>query len=127
MTFSELLVEIQKLKREEHRLQTEDNLEVVIAKDCLEPVVKVLTEYFGPPLKPQGDAPSREAKERAAPHGGIRKEQTMFFRQGEGVSECALFWPWGSGTRVTVKIIQSKSSGADAGLFGALKGLFGSK
>ena len=124
MTFPELFLEIQKLKRDEQRLRTADYLEVVIAKDHFKPLNEILTAYFGPPLKPEGQAPSGEAIRQAAPHGGIRKDQTMYFREGDDLSQYALVWPWGSGNRVTVKIIQAKRSDLKGGWQGFLTGLF---
>ena len=124
MTFPELLAEVKKIKHEELRAQSEDYLEVVIAKDTLEPLHKILTAYFGSPFKPEGQAPSGEASRRAKPYGGIRKDQTMYFRQDGDHSECALLWPWGNGIRITVKVIQSKSSAPESDGKSFLKNLF---
>ena len=129
MTFPALLAEIQKIKAEERREQTAEYLEMVIAKGALESLHKILTAHFGPPLKPEGSAPSGEANREAKPYGGIRKDQTMYFRRDAEHNECALLWPWGGGARITIKVIQSKSSGAEAstGLLGALGNLFSRK
>jgi len=127
MTFIELIAEVKKLKCEEQRVHSEGLLEVVIAKDDMEPLHKVLLAYFGSSLKPEGQAPSGEAKRQAAPYGGIRKDQTMYFRHEGGFSECALLWPWGSGTRITVKIIQDRSSSTEGDGKGFLANLFGHK
>jgi len=127
MIFSELLAEIQKLKREEQRAQTEEYLEVVISKDSLESLNKVLSGYFGPPLKPEGHAPSGKANRHAKPYGGIRDDQTMYFRQGEGYSEYAFLWPWGNGIRVTAKIIRTEGPSPKDGGKGFFVRLFGIK
>lgn len=125
MTFSELLAEIQKLRREEQRSLTEDYLEIVVSKDGLDPLNKVLAGYFGSPLKPEGSAPSGEANRHAKPYGGIRKDQTLYFRQAEGYSEYAFLWPWGSGTRITIKILRSRSPSPSMSPLGFLAKLFG--
>ena len=127
MTFTELLAEVPKLKCEEQRAQAADYLEVVVAPETLVSLHKILATYFGLPLKPEGHSPSGEARRYAEPYGGIRKDQTMYFRQDGDFSQCALLWPWGSGTRVTVKIIQSKGAGPAGGGKGFLAGLFGRK
>lgn len=127
MIFAELLTQVQKLKCEEQRVQTVDYLEVVMAKEGLESLHRVLEAYFGAPFKPEGHAPSREASQFAAPYGGIRKEQTMYFRQTGGVEECAFLWPWGSGTRITVKLILASSSGVEEKGKGFWSSLFGRK
>ena len=86
MTFQELLTQIQTLKIEESRAQTEDYFEAVISKEHLGSFHQILTSYFGPPLKPEGRSPSGEANRYAKPYGGIRKDQTMYFRRdGDGL------------------------------------------
>jgi len=123
MTFQEFLVQIQTIRIEESRAQTDEYFEAVIAKTGLDALHLLLTAYFGPPLKPEGCAPSWEASRRAKPYGGIRKDQTMYFRKDGEHSECALLWPWGSGTRITVKLTQSKGR-SSTGFLGLLKNLF---
>lgn len=124
MTFPDFLVEIQTLRIEELRAQGEEYFEAVISKADLDPLHKILMAYFGPPLKPEGQLPSGEANRRAESYGGIRKDQTMYFRQDGDHSECALLWPWGNGIRITVKVIQSKSPGPESDGESFLKNLF---
>ena len=124
MTFQDFLIQIQTIRIEESRAQTEKYFEAVISKANLDPLHKILTAYFGPPLKPEGCSPSGEANRRAKPYGGIRKDQTMYFRRDGDHCECALLWPWGSGARITIKVSQSKSSGSEGSWKDFLKNLF---
>jgi hypothetical protein len=125
MTFQDVLIQIQTLKVEESRGQTADYFEAVISKSGLDPLNKILTTYFGPPLKAEGRSPSAEAKEHAGPYGGIREDQTMYLRRDGDYAECALLWPWGSGNRITVKVIRSKGpEPVEGGWPGLLKNLF---
>ena len=125
MTFQDLLTQIQALKYEESRGQTADYFEAVISKAALEPLRALLTVYFDAPLKAEGRSPSAESKEQAGPYGGIRDDQTMYFRQDGEYSECALLWPWGSGNRITVKVIRSKGpEPVEGGWPGLLKNFF---
>jgi hypothetical protein len=125
MTFQELLAQIQTLKFEESRGQTPDYFEAVISKAALVPLRTILTAYFSEPLKDEGRAPSAKAKEHAGPYGGIREDQTMYFRQEGEYAECALLWPWGSGNRITIKVIRSKGpEPLEGGWPGLLKNLF---
>jgi len=123
MTFQEFIDQILTIRIEESRAQTNEYFEAVISKEGLDALHKILAEYFGPPLKPEGAAPSLKAKQIAAPYGGIRKEQTMYFRQNGEHAECALLWPWGSGARITIKVSQAKDSGS-GGMFGWLNKIF---
>ncbi len=111
MTFQDFLNQIHSLRIEESRAHTEEYFEAVIDKSGLDSLHKILTAYFGPPLKPAGHVPSWKARRHAKPYGGIRREQTMYFRQDGNHSECALLWPWGSGARITIKVTQAKSPG----------------
>lgn len=106
MTFEELLRQMRGLRLEENRAAEADYCEVVIAKPQLEGLAAVLKEYFGAPLKPEGAQPTAEASLASAAYGGIRRDQTLYHRSGTSGQEVALLWPWGSGERVTVKIIR---------------------
>lgn len=127
MTFKDFLTQIQTIRIEESRAQTEEYFEAVISKPSLDPLHKILEAYFGPPIKPEGCPPSGEASRYAKLYGGIRRDQTMYFRRDGEHSECVLLWPWGSGVRITIKVIRSKSSGPATGLLGFLARFFGRK
>jgi hypothetical protein len=127
MTFQDFLAEMQTVKVEESRVRTEDYFEAVVSKAGLASLHKVLTSYFGPPLKPEGHPPCGKASRHAKPYGGIRKEQTMYFRQAEDFVEYAFLWPWGNGVRVTIKVIQSKSFDSGTGWKDFLKNIFAPK
>ena len=124
MTFRDLLAQIQTIKFEESRAQSEDYFEAVISKAGLDPLHKIFTAYFGFPLKPEGHSPSGEARRCAKPYGGIRKDQTMYFRQDGDYSECVLLWPWSGGDRITIKVSRSKNSDPEGGWKGFLEKLF---
>ena len=127
MTFQDLLIQIQTIRIEESRAQTDEYFEAVISKAGLDSLHKILTTYFGPPIKPEGRPSSGEANRRAKPYGGIRKDQTMYFRRNGDISECAFLWPWGSGTRITIKVSQSKRSVKTTPFASFLESLFGRK
>jgi len=127
MTFKDFLDQIRTLRVEELRTQTVEYFEAVIFTAGLDPWNKILTGYFGPPIKPEGSSPSGEADRHAKPYGGIRKDQTMYFRQEGDHSECALLWPWGNGTRVTIKISRSQCPDLKASWNFFLKNIFSRK
>ncbi len=124
MSFQEMLAEIQTLKLAEKRAQTADYLEVVVERDHLGSLCKILESYFGVPLKPEGQAPSGKASQLAEPYGGIREDQTMYCLQGAERDEFALLWPWGNGIRITAKIIQASPSPKPCGFAAFLSKLF---
>lgn len=107
MEFTQFLEEVKKIQCQEKRTQTADYVEVVVAKPHWPLMDQVLQSYFGMPLKPQGENPSRDADKCAKPYGGVRKDQTLYFQKSDTASYAALLWPWGSGSAVTLKIIRS--------------------
>lgn len=107
MTFPEFLEELNKIQCQEKRTQTPNYVEVVVAKPYWEALDQVLQNYFGQPLKPKGQNPSREADKCSKPYGGIRRDQTLYFKKNEAESFAALLWPWGNGNLTTLKIIRS--------------------
>lgn len=113
MEFSEFLQEIGKLQCHEKRTQTPNYVEVVVSEAHWETMDRVLESFFGAPLKPRGQNPSKEADRCAQPYGGIRRDQTLYFQRNETRAVyAALLWPWGNGTLTTLKIIASEGGGA---------------
>ena len=106
MTFDDLLIKLKEITHEELRQHEENYLELVFAKTDLGTVTSELNAYFGGPLKPEGEKPSKEAAQYSAPYGGILQGQTMYYHVKDQGAEAALLWPWGSGMSVTVKVIR---------------------
>ena len=127
MSFQKLLAAIQMLKLVEKRTEAADYLEVVVERDHLKPLSEALAAYFGVPLKPEGLAPSGKANQLAQAYGGIRADQTMYYRQSPEHDEFAFLWPWGNGVRVTLKIIQSPPSPKSCCFMSFLGRLLGNK
>ncbi len=113
MTYTELLEELKKMQIEEIRADSSEKLEFALRTDHLTQLNGILESYFGPPLKPLNERPSRQAIHYASPYGGIRRGQTLYCKEGDTVFDFALLWPWGDGTCVTVKIIQDEKSKFD--------------
>ena len=93
-------------------------------REHLASLCQLLEVYFGSPLKPEGQAPSGKANQLAQAYGGIRADQTMYWRQSSEHDEFALLWPWGNGVRLTAKIIQAPPSPQSCCFMSFLGGLF---
>ena len=106
MNFDELAQKLQSIPVDEERKRSEGYVEFVLSSRHLAQLYQVLEKYFGPPFKPPGVAPTKEAEDLARSYGGIMKHQTLYFLQRDGLANCAMIWPWGDGSRVTVKIAQ---------------------
>jgi hypothetical protein len=107
MTFEQLVQEVRALMAQDRKLE-ENYAEVVVGKEKLGNVNSKLESYFGPPFKPEGQAPSPEAAQYSKPYGGIAQNQTMYYHQKEQAYEAAMLWPWGSGAATTVKIFRKR-------------------
>ena len=107
MTFPELIADIKKLNLEETRTNTNHFFEFVIRTELANELNAALERYFGPPLKAAGEQPSKEASQTVASFGGIRKDQILYCVDHDKFLDCAMLWPWASGSLLTVKVIQN--------------------
>ena len=110
MSFPELLSNLRKQELQELRAHTDDYFEAVVSMSTLVTVEDVLMSHFGVPVKPAGVSASGEANRYSKPYGGIRKQQTMYYKAKDNGHECAFLWPWGCGTLVTLKVILNESA-----------------
>ncbi len=86
-------------------------LEAVIGTKDLELLNSILTKYLGPAAKESGKEGSLpiEIQKIVDSLGGLRKEQTFFYRQQGSVVLYAAIWPWESDpSKVTLKSGVSK-------------------
>ena len=107
--FSELTGQLKTAPMDELRKEAPGYLEFVLTTHELPGVYPILEDYFGPPFKPAGMAPSKEATLRTADYGGIEKQQTLYYVEDGGISSCAMIWPWQDKVRATVKVAQGET------------------
>ena len=108
VTYTELLTKIEKIPVAESRIDSAKIKEFVIKSDFVTELHLVFQDFFGEDFKAPGEDPSPVDKRRAAPLGGIREDQTLYYLEKEGYSHCAMLWPWNDGRRYTVKIAQNR-------------------
>lgn len=106
MTFVELIEKLKTIPCDEVRNESEGYYEFVISSQHLVHLYPIFEVYFGVPFKPQGISPSDKAKDVAKKYGGIQKQQTLYYFNLDGLSNCAMIWPWNDRSRATVKIAQ---------------------
>lgn len=106
ITFGEFLQQVKKVPIDEKRADLPDWLEVVLDKNQWNVLRPILEDYFGVPVKPQGQAPSIEERKITEDFGGIRPNQTLYRTERAGVRYVAMLWPWEDGNLITVKIGQ---------------------
>ena len=94
------------IEHEEIRNESETYLEIVFNTGVMAKIRPLLEDYFGPAFKQAGVKPEREANEVSKEYGGVQKEQALYYKNSQGISQIAMLWPWQDGKRITIKIIQ---------------------
>ena len=108
LTYDELLSEIDKVPVHEKRIEQPLMREFVIPFDSITPLHLTLQRFFGEEFKAPGENPTMVDKKRAAPWGGIRQDQTLYYTEDQGYANCAMLWPWQEGRLCTVKLARFK-------------------
>jgi hypothetical protein len=106
VTFPELVKQLKKIPFDEIRKESEGYFEIVLSTKHLINLYPIFESYYGVPFKPSGVAPSDKAQNLTRNYGGIQKQQTLYYVNRNGVSDCAMIWPWNDGSRSTVKMAQ---------------------
>lgn len=109
MTFPELIKNLKKIPFDEIRKEYEGYFEFVVSVKHLLSLYPLFEGYYGVPFKPAGIAPTPKAMSVTRNYGGIQTQQTLYFAsRPEGVSDCAMIWPWNDGQHATVKMARGK-------------------
>lgn len=114
MSFGALVQEVKGFPFQQVRYDYINYLELVIDLKYAKDLCLLLERHLGPPLKPMGREPSREAKQVTDPLGGIEKNQVLYCSRYERAAQCALLWPWADHDYVTVKIARLLESPREA-------------
>lgn len=104
MEFSEIKSEVKNAGLDNTRADNEDYFEAVVKKDSIDKVVQALEGKLGKAVWPSKERLSKEADKLVRNFGGLRKGQTLFFLNKDGISLFAMLWPWQDGERITVKL-----------------------
>ena len=108
MNFADLVREAQSLPLEQVRKNTYGYFECVIPVDQEKKLNPILERFFGPPFKPKNVAPNAQAKIISYDYGGIEKHQVLYYTEKDGLSNCAMIWPWNDGRLATIKVAQGE-------------------
>ena len=108
LTYNQLLTKIDQFPIFESRINQPQMKEFVISFDGITPLHLIFQKFFGPDFKAPGENPTLTDKKRSALWGGIRPNQTLYYREHNDYTNCAMLWPWEEGRLCTVKIVQYK-------------------
>jgi hypothetical protein len=99
------LLTLPTVKKHETRFKNE--VALVAAKSDLLAVADMVASHLGEAVKPaHGNLPAQlQASPLVAAMGGVRDNQTLYLEAlGAGLSIYVAFWPWGGGSRFTIKV-----------------------
>lgn len=102
--FKQLKAEVKKAELDSIRTETENYFEAVIKNSCLESLLRVLKNSFGPPAWPSRNKLSKEVEKIVSNFGSLRKGQTLYFSKQEDCLVFVMLWPWQDNERVTIKM-----------------------
>ena len=104
MSLKEIFEKFKSLDIQQTRSIEDDYVEVVLANVQANKWNRLLSDIFGPALKPAGKMPSEEMMHLTQSHGGLQENQTLFSKEIDGKTIIAMLWPWQDNMRTTLKI-----------------------
>jgi hypothetical protein len=104
MRLTEVFAKLQGLEIFENRTVTDDLVELVFENKQAKNWHEKLEAVLGPALKPEGASGNSQANQLTKAFGGIRKEQTLYYKTFGEYAVMAMFWPWGNGKCTSCKI-----------------------
>lgn len=108
MLFLDLVQETRQLNLTEIRKNDDGYFECVIPVRHEKELYPLFERFFGPPFKPKNVPPDERAQAVSYDYGGIEKHQILYYTERDGLSNCALIWPWNNGLSATVKLAQGR-------------------
>ncbi|MBD3243189.1 MAG: FMN-binding protein [Chitinivibrionales bacterium] len=100
----QLLEACKDLPIEERREVRGDYCEMVIYARDMDRWITSVSQVLGEAAKPMGQAPKAADSAITEKFGGIDKNQTLFRKDEQERATIAMFWPWGDGEHVTMKL-----------------------
>ncbi|MDP3790892.1 MAG: hypothetical protein Q8R38_02485 [Candidatus Omnitrophota bacterium] len=104
MDFVSMKTQIKNAGLDNIRTDNDDYLEAVIKRESIDNIIQALESVFGKPAWPSKDKLSSPVQKLVNDYGGLRKGQTLFSINGDGVLVFAMLWPWQDGERITLKM-----------------------
>ena len=111
VTLKEIIEKCRILRVITEREYSDECIELVIYKEEMAQWGKILEDILGPPVKPEGVAPRKKDRSLTENYGGITDNQVLFYHEFESVSVIVMFWPWGDGQSVTLKMVRLENRG----------------
>lgn len=109
-SLKEILIPCEGLEIYEKRYDSDEYCELVFFLKDQSAWVEKISETLGSPHKPLGVNPSSIQQQLTEQYGGIRKDQTLFFKEFKNGKVIAMFWPWQDKSHVTLRMVFEPAS-----------------
>lgn len=106
MRLTEVFAQLKGLEIFEERSATDELVDVVFETKNVSAWQERLESILGPALKPAGAKSNSQANQLAKPFGGIRPEQSLYYKPFGDYAVMAMFWPWQNGRCVSCKMFR---------------------
>jgi hypothetical protein len=106
MLLTQVFDQLQGLDIYEKRTATDELVDVVFENQHAAAWKERLVALLGPAIKGEGEKASAHANKITKAFGGIRPEQTLYYKDFGGYAVMAMFWPWQNGKCTTCKIFR---------------------
>lgn len=106
MDFIKIKNAVRDIHFEEIRLDKETYFEVVITKEELNKLKKILESFFGTAIFPSENKLPSEISQTISPFGAIWPGQTLYYSNDTENTVFAMLWPWQDNQHTTLKIIK---------------------
>ncbi|MEW6516030.1 MAG: hypothetical protein AB1439_03900 [candidate division FCPU426 bacterium] len=106
MRLTEIFQQLKGLEIFEERSATDELIDVVFENRISAAWQERLESILGPALKPQGQKADGQASKLTKAFGGIRPEQTLFYKNFGEYAVMAMLWPWGNGRCTSCKMFR---------------------
>lgn len=106
MEFVEVKDEVKKIQFDTLRMDCDNLLEAVVAKEELNTLVGSLEKFFGRPAWPSKNRMSLQMRKTLDSYGGIMAGQTLYYWAKGPEILLAMLWPWQDGAHTTLKLVK---------------------
>lgn len=104
MTAREIIEKCSMLNVHQQRYISDDFSEIVFYTREIDTWNKLLTDIFGPAVKPVGVKSTKDILRLTKNYGGVYENQTLFKKKFGNTNLIAMFWPWQDGIHTTLRI-----------------------
>lgn len=104
MEFKDFRRDIKSLHIDDLRNEDDNYFEAVLLKTEMDKLKERLKKFFGDPVFPSSGKLPAHTEKTIQDFGGVRRNQTLYFKDEGKNSLFAMLWPWDDGWHTTLKM-----------------------